>query len=356
MEKWCSEPKWTVEKANEWYAKTPWPCGFNFVTDTATNSTDMWQDADFDAPSIENSMAAAEKIGYNCVRVFLPFIVWEAERETFIKNMDRFMAIAYAHGIKTVPIFFDDCGFDDYGDGDPDTLYFKGHRDPFLGKQMEPKDGVNNARWTPSPGFRNADDPNKQAALKEYVQSIIRAFGHDERILFWDMYNEPDQAERGIECLPLLVSAFRWAREIPHDQPLSAGVWYDGDSAAYHACIELSDVISFHCYWGLEITRRMVERLKTHNRPLLITEWLNRPTGCTVEDMLPYYHEENIGCIQWGLWPGHLLHDNLTYETMGKNGIPNANPELWQHCVLHADGTSYKEEEIKLFKKLLGKA
>lgn len=348
--------KWSAEKANEWYQKTPWPVGFNYVTDTATNSTDMWQAADFDAPSVSRSMDAAKEIGYNVVRVFLPFIVWEAEREVFLKTLDQFLGICWERGLQTVPILFDDCAFDDYGDGDPATLFFEGRRDPFLGKQMEPKWGVNNARWTPSPGFRNADDPARQPALHDYVTSVIGTFAHDERILFWDLYNEPDQAGRGLLALPLLVNAFRWAREVNPDQPITAGVWYDGDGPVYRTCLELSDIITFHSYYPLEMVQKHVnEKLSKYERPIIITEWLDRPDGSVVETLLPYFFENKIGCIQWGLWPGRV-QDNLCYATMGKNGVPNADPEVWQHCVLHPDGTPYRDEEIALFIELIRKS
>jgi len=34
--------RWSVEKANEWYAKQPWPCGFNYIPANAISYTEMW--------------------------------------------------------------------------------------------------------------------------------------------------------------------------------------------------------------------------------------------------------------------------------------------------------------------------
>ncbi len=36
--------RWSVEKANEWYAKQPWLVGCNFIPSTAVNQLEMWQE------------------------------------------------------------------------------------------------------------------------------------------------------------------------------------------------------------------------------------------------------------------------------------------------------------------------
>jgi hypothetical protein len=33
--------QWSVEKANQWYAKQPWPCGFNYIPANAISYTEM---------------------------------------------------------------------------------------------------------------------------------------------------------------------------------------------------------------------------------------------------------------------------------------------------------------------------
>jgi len=40
--------RWTEQKAWEWHKKTGWLVGFNYVTSTAVNFTDMWQKETFD--------------------------------------------------------------------------------------------------------------------------------------------------------------------------------------------------------------------------------------------------------------------------------------------------------------------
>ena len=77
----------------------------------------------------------AAGLGYNTVRVFLQFMVWEADPEGHNERLETFLRLADAAGITMMPILFDDCRFDD--------------RDPYPGRQDEPKPGVHNSRWTP---------------------------------------------------------------------------------------------------------------------------------------------------------------------------------------------------------------
>lgn len=323
---------WTAEQANEWYKTTAWQVGMNYLPSTAVNSTEMWQKESFDEETIRRELAWAADCGYNSVRVFLQFLVWEAERDGFLDTFEKFLTIADGNGLSVLPILFDDCAFD------------QGH-DPFLGKQLDPVPGLHNGRWTPSPGFKKADDPAKQPALREYVHAVIGAHRTDSRIAAWDLFNEPGNTARGNESLPLLVNCFRWARECAPVQPLTAGIWRtDLRDSVNCAMLELSDVISFHSYQPLEKTKAFVESVRHLGKPLFITEWLCREHGNVFEDHFPYFEKEKISCWHWGFVVGRT-QTNLWW---GKN---DPNPPVWQHDVLYPDGTPYRPEEMELIRK-----
>lgn len=69
-----------------------------------------------------------------------------------------------------MPVLFDDCAFS--------------HKEPYLGKQDYPIKGVHNSGWTPSPGFRIADDKNERPFLKEYVSEIIESYKKIEEFFY----------------------------------------------------------------------------------------------------------------------------------------------------------------------------
>jgi hypothetical protein len=43
-----ARPQWTVEQANQWWAKSGWFAGCNFIPSTAVNVLEMWQEKTFD--------------------------------------------------------------------------------------------------------------------------------------------------------------------------------------------------------------------------------------------------------------------------------------------------------------------
>lgn len=321
---------WSAEQAQEWYKTIPWQVGFNYVTSTAVNSTEMWQDETFDEESIRRELGWAGKCGYNSLRVFLPYVVWEVEGSGFLRHFETFLQIAAENGLSVMPILFDDCAFD-------------GGKDPYYGKQPDPVPGKSNSRWTPSPGFRYADDVNKQPMLRAYVHAIIGAHANDKRIVAWDLYNEPGNTNRNNEALPLLVNVFRWARECEPTQPLTSGPWRGGVyDSTFHAMMELSDVLSFHSYCDLEFTvSKWIEPLEKYHKPIFVTEWLMRQTGNTLEALLPLWAEKKISCWHWGLVVGKT-QTNIQWS---------GARDPWQHDVLYSDGTPYRPEEIDLIRE-----
>ena len=152
----------------------------------------------------------------NTMRVFLHDKLWEQDAEGFRKRIDEFLAIAARHNIKPLFVFFDSCW-------DPN---------PKLGPQHPPIPGVHNSGWVQSPGSAGLADTANYPKLKIYVQGVIRAFAKDERILGWDIWNEPDNGKTGeqlSQVTALLPQVFAWAREADPSQPLTSGVWHNED-------------------------------------------------------------------------------------------------------------------------------
>ncbi len=327
-----AEGRWGAEKAREWYEKTGWQMGMNYLPASAVNTTEMFRRETFDPGRIRKELGWARACGYTSLRVFLPFIVWDREREGFLETLDGFLAAAGERGLNVMPVLFDDCAFD-HG------------QDPVYGEQPDPIPGVHNGRWTPSPGSAAADDPQREPDLRDYVRAVVGRYRSDGRILAWDLYNEPGNSGRGSESLPLLESAFRWARECAPEQPLTAGVWRDSfDTPEQAACLELSDVVSFHCYKDLARQREVLSLLSGLRRPLFVTEWLCRELGCRVETHLPFYREHGISCWNWGFVRGRT-QTNLWW------GDRRTDPDPWQHDILDTDGTPYRREETELLRR-----
>lgn len=347
--------RWTAEKANAWYAKQPWLVGANYVPSTAVNDVEMWRRETFDPETIRKELGYAKAIGMNTVRVFLSYTVWKAEGQEFLDHFEEFLQIAAQNGISVTPILFDDCAFD-------------GGKDPVYGPQPDPEPGMANGRWVPSPGYATADDPSQAVSLKEYVDAVISVHKDDERILMWDLYNEPgnrvgaqEDTELRLPSLPLLVNVFAWARALEPVHPLSAGVWtpgWPGWEAFNRIILELSDIVNMHSYSDLAYTRRIIEEAQAENRPIVMTEWLCRTLNCGVLTHLPYFKEQNVGSYMWSLvrgrtqtWiNGMLWQDGAVLGA--KKGGDMAEQTVWHQDLLYEDGTPFDPAETELIKEL----
>jgi hypothetical protein len=319
--------RWAEQQAQEWQKRQPWLVGVNFLPSTAVNDTEMWQAESFDAATIERELGWARKVGFNSCRVFFQHLVWEADPEGFEKRFEQFLGLAAKQGLSVMPVFFDDCAF--------------AGKEPYLGKQAEPVPGVHNSGWVPSPSHRVVTDPKQWGLPERFVKDVIGRHARDARIVLWDLYNEPGNEGMGNKSLPLVEQVFVWAREARPTQPLTVGIWGDLPDLNRRQC-ELSDVISFHNYGGVEALKKQIEDLKKHRRPVLCTEWMRRPESL-YRTHLPVFQAEQVGCYSWGLVNGRT-------QTHFPWGSPKGAPEpkVWFHDLLRKDGTPFDAEELRV--------
>jgi len=329
--------RWSKEKARRWFDDQPWPCGFNYIPANAISYTEMWMPYAYDAERIDKELALAEAAGFNCLRVVLPFVVWEHDPVAFNKRLESFVSICDKRGLKVMFTLFDDCAF-----GSEEQL-----KNPTYGRQPEVLKGWYANGWTPSPGHAMVRDPQTWPRLEQYVNDVIGAFKEDRRVWVWDLYNEPTNGGLGNTSVPLVEEVFRWARDVNPWQPLTVAQW-NGNTMLNNLIFRNSDVITFHDYGPADGLARHIETLRKHGRPLINTEWLNRGRGSLVESCLPVFAKENTGCMHWGLVNGKTQ----THLAWGwRPGM--GEPKVWQHDLFHPEGKPYRPEEIELFRKYL---
>jgi len=354
-EAWAQKPRWPETKANAWNAHQPWLVGSNYVPKSAINQLEMWQEATFNPGEIDTEFAWAEAMGMNTMRVFLHDLLWQQDAAAFKKRIDQFLTIASRHHIRPIFVLFDSCW---------DPL-------PHLGPQHPPIPGIHNSGWVQSPGAAVLGDPTQYPRLKEYVVGIVAAFAKDDRILAWDVWNEPGADNAGSyrkqelkdkfeRVKALLPQVFEWAREANPTQPLTSGVWAvdtspDGTNLGELQQIQLreSDVVSFHNYSWPENFKREVGWLKKYNRPVICTEYMARSVGSTFDTVLPIAKEERVGAINWGFVAGKT-QTYLPWESWQHPYVVD-QPPVWFHEVLRADGTPYRQAEVDLIRQLTGK-
>ena len=226
----------------------------------------MWQRETFDTVTIDRELGYAENIGFNCVRVFLHHVAWQIDTAGLKKRINTYLTIAERHHIKTMFVFFDDCWNATYQ----------------AGTQPSSKSGIHNSGWVRDPG--RLLYKNRKALypiLESYVKDILTTFKNDERVLMWDLYNEPGNSGNGPRSIPLLKKVFSWAHESNPSQPVTAGVWMSLFQRLYSYQLHQSDIITYHNYGQEKIHAAVIHKLKQYNRPLICTEYMARTFSST---------------------------------------------------------------------------
>ena len=325
-----SNQRWSQEQAQAWYEQQPWPVGCNFIPSTAINQLEMWQSQTFDPDAIERELGWAAGLSFNTVRVYLHNLIWQADAPGFKSRISTYLEIAERHAISTLFVLFDDCWNDH----------------PQLGPQPQQIPGVHNSGWVRSPGSAFVTDPNYWTVLKEYVTDVIATFAQDDRILMWDMYNEPGNEGMGATSIPLLKKAFEWARAVAPTQPLTTGVYSDNQELS-SVQLEMADIVTFHNYQDTASLTRQIHELKALGRPVICTEYMARTRESRFETHLPIFKREHVGCYNWGLVKGKT---QTVYPWGSKPGTQE--PDVWFHDILREDGTPFSDNEVKFIKSI----
>ena len=348
------QQKWSEQHARDWYAKQPWLLGSNYNPASAINQLEMWQADSFDPKRIDLELGWAEGLGMNTMRVFLHDLLWQQDPEGFKRRLDQFLTIAAKHKIKPMFVLFDAVW-------DPDAK---------LGKQRAPKPGVHNSGWVQSPNRTTLQNPAEYPRLEAYVKGVVGAFAKDQRILAWDIWNEPDNENGGsygqlepknkVELvLALLPQAFAWARAAGAEQPLTSGVWKGDWSTAEKMTamdrlqIELSDVVTFHNYDAPTELEKRINWLKRYNRPLICTEYMARGNGSFFFGSLPVAKVHNVGMINWGFAQGKT-QTHLPWDSWQRPYV-DREPSVWFHEIFRNDGQPYLVEEVEFIRRMSGK-
>lgn len=351
-----ARPRWTPQQADAWYKQQPWLIGSNFIPRDAINQLEMWQADTFDPAEIDRELGWAEGLGMNTMRVFLHDLLWKQDPAGFQQRIDQFLGIAAKHHIRPLFVLFDSCW----------------NPNPKLGPQRSPVPGVHNSGWVQSPGTAALEDPSQVPRLKAYVTGVIGAFAKDDRILGWDLWNEPDNINDRLPDEPknkreivakLLPQVYEWAQSVDPTQPLTSGVWTGSPqqwsvpkywTAIQRTQLTESDVISFHNYSRADSFQAHVKALRKLHRPVLCTEYMARPEGSTFAAILPLAKKEKVAAINWGLVVGKT-QTNLPWDSWSHPYVDKQPPE-WFHEVFYSDGRPYRESETQLIKQLTGVA
>jgi PA14 domain len=280
-----------------------WVQGMVYVPTNCVNEAQQWDEYD---PAInERELHYASVYGINVVRVYLHYYVYLKKKDALLANIEDFLGRASKYGIKTEFVFFDDCW-----NQPPKDLLSSDYHYP------APIPGVHNSQWLVCPG----DDvrlhyEQHRRGLKAYVQDIVSAHRDDARVVFWEIYNEPNKSEATVR---LEKDAAIWIKETGTPIPATAtDKEYSGGP--------FSDFISWHQYGNYDVYG---------GAHTLCTECMNRQ-GQSVPGVVEHY-KGKVGYIMWELGIGR---DNCRFAWENNREKPRADETPTPfHGVVYPDG------------------
>lgn len=253
----------------------------------------IWKD--FKPELIDRELGYAQRLGLNAVRMFLQYVVYEADPKLFLERLDRFVEIADKRGLQSMIVLFDSC----FGE------------EPALEK-------ADSKMWVNNPGFSRIAAPG-WSRLENYASDVVKRFSGDRRILAWDIMNEPEadfnhvtRAERD-QIWKFVRHFCRYVKETDPTHPITVG----------HAVVEyipktmdLVDVLSIHSYFPYEawfqndLDTAMGYGVQA-GKPVIITEFGNPSVGQKYEAALDTIDRNRLGFFLWELMIGKIMFNNV---------------------------------------------
>ena len=262
------------------YGDFSWMHGVNYTPSYAATDVETW--LHYDPAVIDRELALANRIGLNCVRVFLQSLVYEHAPEEFLENFAHFVATADRHGLRVMPILFDSC----FG----------------VSPSLESRHV-----WVANPGPDRMSKADFDA-LDGYVRAVVTPYVGDRRIALWDVMNEPtvtvlSLTEEGKAQIWAFVKHYgELVRRLDRTHAITVGVASSDNSQV----LDLVDVLSCHSYAptrekfrkALAATRRQAREA---GKPWIISECCAPGWGNPYEMVFPELREFSVGHTAWEL-------------------------------------------------------
>ena len=248
---------------------------------------EMWMQ--WDGAQVEREVAlGADLLGLNALRILVPYRHGWTEDTTgtvepvYLDRLRQLVQIAGTHGQRVIVTLFD------FADEWPATG---------------------------TPG---------EAAQLRYLGTIVERFRDDDRVLAWDLHNEPDNYGhwrsdgRPDEVIDWLARMAAAARRLDPNHPLTVGLGHEENNwlearPDLPRIIDLIDFVAYHAYDGSDFVTPIRAIKARTGKPILLEEagWPTAPWhvdhGFTEEVQLGFYRnliaalstEGVAGSVQW---------------------------------------------------------
>lgn len=210
--------------------------------------------------------------------------------------------------------------------------------------------------------YSQEDEKTALAECEKEVRKLVAAFATDERIIFWDIWNEPRFRESEVDTfrnMDWIEKMVLWCREEGIIQPITSSIIWDTgfdadtETSAWKRRAEVEsmmDIHNFHDYQAAEnmgkdlaVTLRKIREIS--NRPMVCTECMTRVYGSGVQRTLAAFAREHIHFYLWG-----MFNNDANWSVKWSRSTYDPFEPMF-HDLLWADGDMYDPREYEIIKQ-----
>ena len=266
------------------YPDYGWLRGFSMVPSWGARIEDAWWF--YDGARMREEVALAKQVHANCIRLWIEYTAWFRDPDQVTANfLDAVTAVA-ENGLKVMP-----CLFNRWHDSKYD----------YGGTYVE------NLR----PGWNQP---------LEYVRAVVTPLAKDDRILIWDLCNEPQAHDLNSDTnrreFAWLSDVAATVRSCGAQQPITIGTMNGGNIETY---APLMDVLCGHPYdrerKALEAKIASYQAIQQrHGKPFLVNETIPGAADDTVRAEVARYYTGLLSQAGFG-WMGWALREGKAIST-----------------------------------------
>jgi hypothetical protein len=332
--------------------------GFNYDGSWGSSGLDLWEHHDHGRMAVEVARGKQHFPAWNTARWWLSVDAYQRDPERFLANFEAGLRLFAEHEVAVIP------------------LLFNRWLDPVCDFGGVPLDHLvpHHSAWNRTDDlFADVGGSGRtlcpvEEVFTAYLTDVVGRHADDERVLLWDLCNEPLMGGYVDDATsPVRAAELRWlgwcrdlCRALGASQPLTVGNYTS--TAAVTLTEPLSDVISIHPYfmWNLDpATQPMasratfeehldacVELARAAGKDLLASEtvWGARDDATHVEVLrytLGELRRRGIGFTAHALH--HSLVSDLHRDAFGPVGLPECLHFLEADGSLRAGHEAFNE-------------
>ena len=261
--------------------------GFNYQPSYGSTAVEIWIDK-FDAATVDHELGLGRQYfpNMNTVRLWLSPDAYIKNPEQFTQNFEATLTSCEKYNIKAIP-----------------TLFNNWHSVPDFGGISE--EMIN--YWFHNYG---QDGEAENYVFRPYLEAMFKDHATDDRILAWDLCNEPFNSGSTEPYIPWLQHTYNMAKTLGAEQPIGVSVGV-GQLSYVEA---FSDVLMIHPYFASSVNWDSVKAFASeHNKALLATEtcWGSLDDAArvaTVRSDLSTLKSNDVGFVV------HALHESYVAD------------------------------------------